>query len=196
MPYKRPPDRFTVAARKAGFAARSVFKLEEIDRRVHLFHSGQRVLDLGAAPGSWTQYVANKVGAKGKVVALDVHPLRVAVPPNVTVLQMDVLRVPMEEIAGLGSFDVVLSDMAARTTGIRDTDVASSVELVMRAMDIAERVLVPGGKFVAKIFQGNDFETVRTRMKSLFDDVRVVRPEATRRQSTEVYLVGLGRKRS
>lgn len=194
MPYKRPPDRFTVRAKKEGFAARSVYKLEEIDRRVQLFRPGLRVLDLGAAPGSWTQYVAPKVGARGRVVALDLEPLRVPVPPQVQAQQLDVLAAPLDDFAALGPFDVVISDMAPHTTGIRDTDVAASHELVERAIDIATRVLVPGGKMLAKIFQGEGFERIRAKMREHFAEVRVIKPEASRKQSTEIYLVGIGRK--
>jgi 23S rRNA (uridine2552-2'-O)-methyltransferase len=194
MPYKRQPDRYTARAKKEGFAARSIYKLEEIDRRVRLFRPGQRVLDLGAAPGSWTQYVAPKVGAKGKVVALDLNPLRVVVPAHVTALQLNVLEAPLDEIAALGVFDVVISDMAPHTTGIRDADSANSAELVSRATDIAARVLVPGGKLLAKIFQGAEFVEVRAKMRQFFDEVRIIKPEASKRESVEIYLVGIGRK--
>jgi 23S rRNA (uridine2552-2'-O)-methyltransferase len=118
------PDRFTAKAHKEGFAARSIYKLEEIDRRLRLVRQGMRVLDLGAAPGSWTQYLAQKVGGKGAVVALDLNPLRVAVPAYVQAREMDVLNVPVEEVAALGPFDLVVSDMAPHTTGVRDADVA------------------------------------------------------------------------
>jgi 23S rRNA (uridine2552-2'-O)-methyltransferase len=194
MPYKRLPDRFTNKAKKEGFAARSVYKLEEIDRRVRLIRPGARVLDLGAAPGSWTQYVAPKVGARGKVVAVDLNPLRVNAAPQVTAVQLDVLAAPIEQFVALGKFDVVLSDMAPHTTGIRDGDVARSVELVERAIEIAAAVLAPGGKFLAKIFQGEGFEDVRKKMRAVFDEVRILKPEASKRESIEIYLAGIGRK--
>jgi 23S rRNA (uridine2552-2'-O)-methyltransferase len=196
MPYKRQPDRFTHKAKKEGFAARSVYKLEEIDRRVRLLRAGARVLDLGAAPGSWTQYVAPKVGPRGKVVAVDLNPLRVKTGPHVTAVQLDVLAAPIGDFEKLGAFDVVLSDMAPHTTGIRDADVARSVELVERAIEIAAAVLAPGGKFLAKIFQGEGFEAVRAKMRVLFDEVRILKPEASKRESIEIYLAGIGRKAS
>jgi 23S rRNA (uridine2552-2'-O)-methyltransferase len=194
MTYRRQPDRFTNRAKKEGFAARSVYKLEEIDRRVRLFRPGQRVLDLGAAPGSWAQYVAAKVGAKGRIVAVDLNPLRVALPPFVEVRQMDVLAASMEDVVALGVFDVVVSDMAPHTTGIRDADFANSAELAERALVVAAAVLAPGGKFLAKIFQGGDFPEVRAKFRAVFDEVRVLKPEASRRESSEVYLAGLGRR--
>ena len=188
------PDRFTAKAHKEGFAARSIYKLEEIDRRLRLVRQGMRVLDLGAAPGSWTQYLAQKVGGKGAVVALDLNPLRVAVPAYVQAREMDVLSAPVEEIAALGPFDLVVSDMAPHTTGVRDADVARSVELVERAITIADASLKPGGALLVKIFQGSGFEEVRVLLRVRFDEVRIVKPEASRKESSEIYLAGLGRK--
>jgi 23S rRNA (uridine2552-2'-O)-methyltransferase len=188
------PDRFTAKAHKEGFAARSIYKLEEIDRRLRLVRQGMRVLDLGAAPGSWTQYLAQKVGGKGAVVALDLNPLRVAVPAYVQAREMDVLSAPVEEIAALGPFDLVVSDMAPHTTGVRDADVARSVELVERAITIADASLKPGGALLVKIFQGSGFEEVRVLLRVRFDEVRIVKPEASRKESIEIYLAGLGRK--
>ena len=188
------PDRFTAKAHKEGFAARSIYKLEEIDRRLRLVRQGMRVLDLGAAPGSWTQYLAQKVGGKGAVVALDLNPLRVAVPAYVQAREMDVLNVPVEEVAALGPFDLVVSDMAPHTTGVRDADVARSVELVERAVAIADASLKPGGALLVKIFQGSGFEEVRALFRARFDELRIVKPEASRKESIEIYLAGLGRK--
>ena len=100
----------------------------------------------------------------------------------------------IEALDALGRFDVVLSDMAPHTTGIRDADVANSIELVDRALVIAGRVLVPGGKFLAKVFQGSGFEDLRARMRPMFENVRLLKPEASKRDSTEIYLAGLGKK--
>jgi len=192
MPYKRPADRYTQKAQREGFAARSVYKLEEIDRRARLFRAGLRVLDLGAAPGSWVQYVAPRVGARGRVVAVDRLPLRVPASANVTAVELDVLEAPFEAFEAHGPFDVVLSDMAPSTTGIADGDVARSVELVMRAVTVAEKILSPGGSLLAKIFQGDGFDDVRARMRQRFETVRVIKPEATRRESRELYLLAQG----
>ena len=196
MTYKRDPDRFTKKAKKEGFAARSVYKLEEIDRRLRLLRPGLRVLDLGAAPGSWTQYVGPKVGVRGKVVAVDLNPLRVSIGPQVKAVVLDVFVASLDDFRALGPFDLVLSDMAPHTTGIRDVDVAHSVELVERGLEIAEAVLAPGGKFLAKIFQGDGFEEVRAKMRRSFDEVRILKPEASKRESIEIYLAALGRKPS
>lgn len=193
MTYKRPADRYTKKAKAEGFAARSVYKLEEIDRRTKLLRPGIRVLDLGAAPGSWTQYVSPKVGSKGRVVAVDLEPLRVSVGPNVQALQMDALG-DISVLDPYGPFDVVLSDMAPHTTGIPFADAARSEELVERVLDVSERLLVPGGTMVAKLFRGEGFEAIRVRMRGLFDEVRVIKPEASRRESVEMFLIGVSRK--
>ncbi len=187
------PDRFTARAHQEGFAARSVYKLEEIDRRCRVFRTGQRVLDLGAAPGSWTQWMVPRVGGKGAIVAVDLNPLKVKVPAYVQAMQFDVLAAPLDEFAKLGPFDVVVSDMAPHTSGVQDADAARSAELVDRAIDIADACLAPGGHFVAKIFQGAEFEAVRKRLRERYETVRVLKPEASRKESVEIYLVGLGR---
>ncbi len=188
------PDPFTAKAHKEGYLARSVYKLEEIDRRIRLTRPGLRVLDLGAAPGSWTQYLANKVGARGHVVALDLNPLRFAAPKHVHAQEIDILACPVSDIARLGPFDAVVSDMAPHTSGVRDSDVFRSVELVERAIVIADASLKKGGTFVAKIFQGEGFDATRAMLRTRYETVRVLKPEASRKESIEIYLVGLSRR--
>ncbi|MBN2574231.1 MAG: RlmE family RNA methyltransferase [Deltaproteobacteria bacterium] len=183
-------DAFFRKARRQGFAARAVYKLEDIDRRVRLFHAGARVLDLGCCPGSWLQYAVKAVGRHGKVVGVDRLPLPVPVP-GARVLTADVCALSDEELlCGLAAFDVVLSDMAPDTTGIRATDQARSANLAAEALGRAERLLAPLGAFVAKVFQSPDVEKLRRRMARRFVDVRLLKPEASRQQSTELYLVG------
>lgn len=188
------PDPYTARAHKEGFAARSVYKLEEIDRRVRLTRPGLRVLDLGAAPGSWTQYLAHKVGPRGRVVAVDLTPLRVATPAQVTVVTLDVLAAPIANIMAHGPFDAVVSDMAPHTTGVREADAARCAELVERALAIADACLRKGGTFLAKLFQGDDFERIRAMLRARFEEVRVLKPEASRKESVEIYLTGLHRR--
>jgi 23S rRNA (uridine2552-2'-O)-methyltransferase len=192
-PYKRP-DSFTREAKKRGFAARSVFKLEEIDRRVRLFRKGQRVLDLGAAPGSWSQYAAERIGPGGRLLAVDLSPLAKPPPPNVTFFAGDVLALAPDVFASLGPYDVVLSDMAPSTTGTRESDQARSFELFMRALELAGSLASPGGGFVGKIFMGPDFTAAKRRVKELFTTERAIRPEGTRESSFEIFLIGLGRR--
>ena len=185
-------DAFFRKARGAGFAARSVYKLEEIDRKVRLLHAGDRVLDLGCRPGSWLQYALKVVGPHGAVVGIDRDPLQQSIP-GARVLHGDIFATPDAELLGpLAAFDVVLSDMAPNTTGVRATDQARSAALVEEALARAERLLAPGGAFVAKIFQGPDLEAIRKRMAGRFSDVRMVKPEGSRAQSIEIYLAGKG----
>ncbi len=191
-PYKRA-DRFTRDAKKAGYPARSVFKLEEIDRRVRLLRPGMRVLDLGAAPGSWTLYAAQKVGPGGRVVAVDLAPIEVPLPDHVTFLQGDALS--LAELEGHAPFDVVLSDMAPSTTGNRLGDQTRSFELFMGALGVAEALLHEGGAFVGKIFMGEDFPNAKKRVRDLFAEERAMKPEGTRASSYELFLIGLSRKK-
>lgn len=188
------PDRFTVAAKRAGFAARSVFKLEEIDRRVRLLKPGQNVLDLGATPGSWSQYIASKIGPKGHLLAMDLNPLGAALPEWATFIQGDALTLTNEDLSLHAPYDVVVSDMAPNTTGNRNADQARSTELFLRALAVAEAFLKPGGGFVGKIFMGEDFPAARKEVKQLFASERLIRPEGTRAQSYEIFVIGLGRK--
>jgi len=187
---KNRHDAFFRKARNEGFAARAVYKLEDIDKRVRLFHSGARVLDLGCRPGSWMQYAVKVVGAHGKVVGVDRMPLPAPVP-GAQVFVADIYTLSDEEIlCGLAAYDIVLSDMAPDTTGIRATDQARSANLVEEALGRAERLLAPLGAFVAKVFQSPEVDRLRKRMGERFADVRLLKPEASRQQSTELYLVG------
>ncbi len=185
-------DAYFKKAREAGYAARSVFKLEEIDRHHRVLHPGDRVLDLGCRPGSWLQYARQVVGPHGALVGIDRHPLPNPVA-GARVLVGDIYATADDELLGdLRAFDVVLSDMAPDTTGIRGTDQARSAALVEEALGRAERLLAPLGRFVAKIFQGPDVDQLRKRMGVRFSEVRLVKPEGSRAESSEVYLVGKG----
>jgi 23S rRNA (uridine2552-2'-O)-methyltransferase len=191
---RRPQDHFGDRAKREGYPARSVYKLEEIDRRVQLLRRGQRVLDLGASPGSWTQFAAKRVEREGKVVAIDLNPARIALPPHVTFQTLDIFE--FDALAELGpeSFDVVLSDMAPHTSGQRHRDQFGSYELYMRAVEIASQVLKVGGSFVGKIFQGPEMEKAREATRAHFKSVRIIKPESSRSESFEIFLVGLERR--
>jgi 23S rRNA (uridine2552-2'-O)-methyltransferase len=193
-PYEKPDAR-SKAAKEQGFPARSVFKLEEIDRRVKLLRGGQRVLDLGAAPGSWALYASQKVGASGRVLAIDLQEIRQAFPPNVTVSQGDALTLENEALSEFAPYDVVLSDMAPNTSGNKTRDQAYSFELCMRAMDVALALGKPGSHFVAKIFMSEDFQAARKAAGDRYERCQVIRPEGTRQQSSEVFIVGMGLKK-
>jgi 23S rRNA (uridine2552-2'-O)-methyltransferase len=192
-PYAKP-DAKTKAAKAQGFPARSVFKLEEIDRRVRLLRGGQKVLDLGAAPGSWSLYASQKVGPSGRVFAIDLQDIRQAFAPNVKVLQGDALTLENASLSEFAPYDVVLSDMAPNTSGSKIRDHAYSFELCMRALDVAYALGKPGSHFVAKIFMSEDFQAARKVAGERYEKCQVIRPEGTRRESSEVFIVGLGLK--
>jgi 23S rRNA (uridine2552-2'-O)-methyltransferase len=192
-PY-RGPDARTRQAKAQGYPARSVFKLEEIDRRVRLLAPGQRVLDLGAAPGSWSLYASSKVGPNGRVLAIDRTPILQAFPPNVRVVTGDALTLETTELAELAPYDVVLSDMAPNTSGSKVADQARSFELFMRALAVASELAKPGGHFVGKLFMSDDFQAARAGVTSSYERCQVIKPEGTRSRSSEVFLVGLKRR--
>lgn len=192
-PYKGP-DHFTRAAKQQGYPARSVFKLEEIDRRIRLLKPNQHVLDLGATPGSWSLYVTQKIGRQGHLLAVDLEPIQVPLPENATFIQGDALSLDNDALATYAPYDLVLSDMAPRTTGNRNADQARSFDLFMRALAVAEKLLKPGGAFVGKIFMGEDFKNAQTAVKRLFTEERAIKPEGTRSSSYELFLIGLGKK--
>lgn len=188
-------DAFYRKAKNEGFAARAVYKLEDLDSRFALVRAGDRVLDLGCWPGSWLQYLERKVGPRGRVVGLDRADVKLHVGPTVRIEQGDVRTFEVARLLGdLQAFDVVVSDLAPDTTGIRITDQARSAELFSCALTIALGVLRPGGHFVGKIFQGPDVQTVRAEMAKQFSNVREVKPDASRKQSLERYLIGLAKR--
>jgi len=189
---RRHPDHFTRRAKREGRPARSVYKLEEIDRRWHVIGRGKKVLDLGAAPGSWTQYAAERVGAEGRVVAYDLKPLEVGLPPHVSASQADVFALPPETLGG--PFDVVLSDMAPATMGDHRTDALRSAALAERALDIADQVLAPGGHVVVKVLEGGELPALVQRVRERYGKAERLRPEATRKSSTEIFVIGLDKK--
>jgi len=189
---KQRHDKFFKRARSEGFAARSVYKLEEIDKRLRLLRPGDRVLDLGCRPGSWMQYARSVVGPHGTVVGIDRDPLPQPIP-GTRFLRGDIYETTDEELLGdLKAFDVVLSDMAPDTTGIRSADQARSANLFEEALQRGVRLLAPMGSFVGKIFQGPDVDQLRKRMQQRFSDVKLVKPEGSRQESVEIYLVGKG----
>jgi 23S rRNA (uridine2552-2'-O)-methyltransferase len=185
-------DALTKRAKQQGFPARSVFKLQEIDQRVKLLRRGQRVLDLGAAPGSWSLYAAERVGAEGRVHAVDLKPIEQAFPPNVSVVEADALALANDALESAAPYDVVLSDMAPSTSGTKVRDQALSFELFMRAVEVALALGKPGSSFVGKLFMSEDFQAARKALADRYREVKTIRPSGTRQQSSEVFLVGLG----
>lgn len=186
-------DARTRQAKSEGYPARSVYKLEEIDQRCRLLHPGQRVLDLGAAPGSWSLYAAGRVGARGLVVAIDLKPMVQEFPPQVIAMQADAFDLDNADWVVHAPFDLVMSDMAPNTSGSKVRDQALSHDLFMHALDIAKRLARPKSHFIGKLFMSNDFAKAKASVATQYGQVRVLRPEGTRQNSSEVFLVGLGR---
>lgn len=197
-PY-RPKDHYFQKAKQEGLRARSAFKVDEILKRFAVVKKGASVLDLGAAPGGFLQILADAVGPSGRVIGVDIVAIRPFSQKWVTTAVLDVLADDFDaKLAALheGPFDAVISDMAPKTSGIRATDEARSLRLAGKALEVAATRGRPGSNFVAKVFMGGDFEEFRGQVRAHFEDVKVVRPEATRGASMEVYLVGLRRKAS
>jgi len=192
-PYEKPDAR-TKAAKEQGFPARSVFKLQEIDRRMRLFRAGQNVLDLGAAPGSWSLFASERVGKTGHVYAIDIKPILQVFGENVQALEGDALSLDSAALSAHAPYDVVLSDMAPNTSGSKFQDQALSTELFLRALEVAVAHGKPGSHFVAKIFMSGDYKAAEVEVRKAFESVRTIRPEGTRQVSTEVFVVGMGRR--
>ena len=185
-------DKWSERARAEGWRSRAAFKLIEIDDRFHLIRPGSRVIDLGAAPGGWVQ-VALKRGAKA-VVGVDLLPIEPI--PGAELIQADFTRPGVDrqliELLG-GPPDLVLSDMAHNTVGHRKTDHLKIIALIEIAADFAIRTLKPGGHFVSKNFQGGDAGGVLARLRAEFETVKYVKPESSRKDSAEVFLVALNK---
>jgi 23S rRNA (uridine2552-2'-O)-methyltransferase len=182
------PDHFTRRAKVEGRPARSVYKLEEMDKRWHLLKPGQRILDLGAAPGSWLQYAAQRVGAHGFALGVDIKAMTVSLPSWAQVMQGDVFDMQLSQ-----RFDVVLSDMAPATMGDHKTDAMRSANLAERALDVASTHLRVGGHVVVKLLEGGDVVQLAARLRREYGKLERLRPQATRRHSSEIFLVGLGK---
>lgn len=198
MTYK-VKDRFFYKAKEEGFAARSVYKLQELDKKGRFIKTGQCIVDLGCAPGSWTQWLSQKVGPKGFVIGFDLTPVTMKLP-NAYFYTADLLETPIKEFLLEKEHpcpvDGVVSDMAPKTTGIRDVDQARSLELCQMALQTAEQILKPDGFFVCKIFQGKEFDIYKSQLKKKFSKIDILKPESTRKSSFEIFLLGLNYKGS
>jgi 23S rRNA (uridine2552-2'-O)-methyltransferase len=192
---KKYKDHYFKRAKKDNFAARSVYKLQEIDKRFKIFRKGQTVIDLGAAPGSWTQWASKKVGPNGRVLGVDLQDTETAFADNVVFLQSDVFSDAPELLAAmepLVPFDLVISDMAPKTTGVKFADQANSMELCEKAFEIALKHLKEGGHFVVKNFEGPDTRSYIDSLRPHFSSVKVFKPKSSRAESKETFIVGLG----
>ena len=196
---RKVKDHYFHKAKREGFAARSVYKLEEIDRRHRLIRQGMRVLELGCAPGSWLQYTLSKIGLSGHVTGVDLYPVVTGLggeqAARVRILQADVFEVEPESLlAGGEPFDLVLSDMAPGTTGIKSADAIRSAALSEHALNLALALLRPGGSVLVKVFESGALPALRKAFQANFTQVTLEKPGATRSESVEVFLLGKNRK--
>lgn len=194
MTYQRKDAHYR-RARAEGYRARSVYKLAELDRRYRILRRGDAVVDLGAWPGGWLQLAVERVGPEGTVVGVDLAAIEKLPAPNVALVRADVrdpgtVDVVTEHLGRRA--DVVLSDLAPKLTGIRATDEARSEELNETTLALLPRLLAPAGRLVMKTFMSAGFEAALRGTRALFTEVKTTRPDATRRGSSELYVVGLG----
>lgn len=187
------PDAFSLKAKKEGYLARSVYKLEEIDQKYQILKPRQVVLDLGAFPGSWSQYALKKVGLKGKVVGIDIKNIEKNLGKNYTFYHQSILDENLD-LSNFAPFDVVVSDMAPPTSGIKDKDVYESIQLSFMAIKMAQKYLKKQGVFIGKVFQGEDFDDFYKEFKGIFTKVKSFKPKAVRSNSKEIYAIGWGLK--
>jgi 23S rRNA (uridine2552-2'-O)-methyltransferase len=179
-------DPYVRKAKEEGYRSRAAFKLQEIDAKEKLFRKGQTIVDLGAAPGGWSQVAANKVGPTGKVIAIDL--LDIAPISGVTVLKGDFREKFPEGVKA----DVILSDLSPNLSGIANVDQARALELALAAIGFCRKALKPDGVFVAKAFQGEAFEELRAALQAAFGKAKVIKPAASRGESRETYVVARG----
>jgi 23S rRNA (uridine2552-2'-O)-methyltransferase len=189
-------DPYVKLAQKEGYRARAAYKLMEIDDKDKLIKPGMTVVDLGSAPGSWSQVAVQRLKGHGKVIALDILDMQPI--GGVTFIQGDfreesVLRV-LEEKINNTPVDLVIADMAPNISGVKDVDQAGAAYLTELALDFSKEWLKPGGNFLVKVFIGAGFEEILQNMRQMFDKVVTRKPKASRDRSSEVYLLGLGRK--
>lgn len=189
-------DPYVRRAHAEGARSRAVFKLEEIDQRERLLRPGQVVLDLGAAPGAWSQYARRRVGAGGRVLASDI--LAMSSLPGVEFLQGDIREDSclgqLREAVGDAGADVLLSDMAPNLSGIAEIDAPRAMYLAELALDLAQEVLKPGGTALIKVLQGAGFQQLIALARRRFDHVKFLKPQASRTRSPEMYLLASGRR--
>lgn len=196
-------DPYYRAAKKQGFLARSIFKLEEIDNQFKIIKPNQWVLDLGCSPGSWLQYVTSIIGARGGAVGVDLLPLKANFGPNIHFIEADIYDLEAINLSPQSVlktddapkyFDVIISDMAPNTTGIKSLDQDRSMALCEHTLFIASLLLRPGGNYCVKVLEGGEMPKFLTSCREVFSKVKIKRPKGTRVASMETYVIGLGKK--
>lgn len=194
MAQRRLHDQFFKKAKAEGYVARSAYKLQEINDKKLLIQHGDRVLDLGCAPGAWLQVASELTGPRGLVVGIDLQEVRRNFGPNVRTVQGDIYRTDPADLLSLGGgpFDVVISDMAPNTTGAGDDFL--SVRLCRRVLELVPALLRPGGHLTMKVFEGSEYPELLNEVRAMFSKTRGFKPKASRDVSREMYIVAHGYK--
>ena len=194
---KKIKDHYFHKAKRNGYVARSAYKLEEIDKKHRIIRKGNLVLDLGCCPGSWLQYASRKVGEEGEVLGVDLKPVNHSLPAHVKVLQADIFELTAKDLGMSGGMiDVILSDMAPKTTGIRATDAQRSYALNQKVLQLAEELLRPQGMLLVKAFQGAPLDGLRRTFRDTFSKVKLCKPKSSRAESVEIFLLGMDKKQN
>ena len=190
----KPQDYYFKKAKKEGYPARSVYKLKEIDEKFHIFKPGDLVLDLGCYPGSWLLYTEKVIKPNGKVVGIDLNPI--TIPTKAIFLQKDIFKLKTEKIQDIlrrnnlpGRFDVIISDLAPPTSGMKDVDGERSLELIEKAFSFILPLLKKEGSFVCKAFESNDVHFLAKKVSRFFRFFKMFKPKATRKRSREMYII-------
>jgi 23S rRNA (uridine2552-2'-O)-methyltransferase len=185
-----PQDHYFKKAKKEGFLARSAYKLGEIQKKYRILKPNQKVLDLGCAPGAWSQVVLKILGTKGALRGIDLKPVTLKAP-NAVFVEGDIFQQPPESFVE-APYDVILSDMAPNTTGIMIRDQTLSAELCQKVVDLCDQFLKPGGNMVLKLFQGPDAKQIENEVKRRFAKMQLLKPQSTRKESKEIFVIGIG----
>lgn len=192
----KPQDHYFKKAKRENYPARSVYKLQEIDIKHKLIKRDYCVLDLGCVPGSWLRYCAERVGEKGLVVGVDSSALpKQALAPNVRFIQQDVTKLVPADVAFCPGFDLVLSDLAPATSGIKSLDQERSLQLCYTSWELARQMLKPGGDYLVKIFQGEGTKEFLNCLKTGFNEVKTIKPKGSNRSRLEIYALARGRQK-
>lgn len=186
----RKTEFYTTLAKKEGYPARSVYKFKEIDEKYKIIKNGNRVLDLGCAPGSWLLYISQKVGDRGKVIGVDIEEIKITQKANIVFIKKSIFD--LKESDFKNGFDVVVSDLSPKTSGVKLLDAGKSLELAEKSFKIAKSVLLPGGNFVCKIFESESSNEFFKKVKNCFDFAKRFRPKAVMKHSKEFYIIAKG----
>jgi len=190
----RKNEFYTERAKKEGYPARAVYKLKEIDEKYKIIKKGDRVLDLGCAPGSWLLYISQKIGEKGRVLGIDIEEIKIPVKENMVFLKEDIMNLDLSLKELKDKYNVVVSDLAPKTSGIKSLDSRKSLELSEKAFELARKVLSKGGNFICKIFEGEFSDDFFKKVAKDFKSSKRFRPKSVIKGSKEFYIIAEGFK--